>query len=63
MTLNELGLGQNFCQIALENSPLFIGIYEPTQQQFDYVNQKGLLMFETEKLADFNLLYSRGIRQ
>lgn len=62
MTLNELGLGQNFCQIALENSPLFIGIYEPTQQQFDYVNQKGLLMFETEKLADFNLLYSRGIR-
>ncbi len=54
-------LAQSLCQTALENSPLFIGIYEPTQQAFIFINQKGLEMFDVNAIDSFNHWYHKGI--
>ncbi|MFY7825843.1 MAG: PAS domain-containing sensor histidine kinase [Flectobacillus sp.] len=60
--MNCTSLDQQLCQVALENSPLFIGVYNPNSHEFIYINQTGLAMFELENLAQANSFLLEGLR-
>ena len=60
--MNCTSLDQQLCHVALENSPLFVGIYNPDTHKFIYLNKTGLKMFELENLEQANDFFLEGLR-
>ncbi|MGX7685985.1 PAS domain-containing sensor histidine kinase [Flectobacillus roseus] len=60
--MNCTSLDQQLCHVALENSPLFVGIYNPDTHKFVYLNKTGLKMFELDNLEQANDFFLEGLR-